>query len=267
MIGSRAIHRALRVALSQFRLCALQAMQYRVQFWTEGVLGLLWSLLGVVPLFIAVEHRGAVAGWDVAGLVTLTGMFGIVSGLFGALIQPALAETMAQIRRGSFDYLLLRPVDGMVSAMTSMFNPWRLLEALVGAALVFAGLAQHGALSPSGIAEGAAMLMFGIVIMYALGVLIVAASFRALRLENLTFLLESMLDFGRWPVGVFRGLLKALLTFVFPLAIMTTFPAMAMRGEVDASIWGVSLGVTAVFVIVARLGWNAGVQRYTSASS
>lgn len=263
--------RAFRAARAQFRLCVLQALQYRVQFWTEGVLGLAWSLLGVVPLLIAVEQRGAVAGWGWPALIVLTGVFTVISGVFGALIQPSLAETMAHIRRGSFDYLLLRPVDGMISAVTCMYNPWRLLEVVVGACMIAVGLSRQGGdVSAAAVGEGVALLMMGISLLYALGILVVAASFRALRLENLTFLLESLLDFGRWPIGVFRGLVKAALTFIFPLAVLTTFPAEAMLGRFggtrDATLL-VAISVTVVFWIAARLAWRGGVRSYTSASS
>ena len=96
---------AMRVAAAQFRLGMLRALQYQVQFWTEGVLGVAWSLMGIAPLLVAVQARGEVAGWGVSGLMVLTGMFTIMSGIYGALVQPALAESMAHIRRGSLDCL------------------------------------------------------------------------------------------------------------------------------------------------------------------
>ncbi len=258
---------ALRVAAAQFRLCVLQALQYRVQFWTEGVLRVAWSLMGIAPLWVAVQHRGEVAGWGVGGLMVLTGMFTIMSGIYGAMVQPALAESMAHIRRGSLDYLLLRPVDAMVSCLTSMYSPWRMLEVLVGGGLVGYGVYREGVFSWEGLAMGGALGVLGVVVLYAMGVLMLAASFRALRLENLTFMLEAMLDFGRWPVGVFRGLLKAFFTFMFPLAVITTFPAAAILGRSQAGTFTVAVAVTLAFVFAARLAWNRGVRHYTSASS
>jgi hypothetical protein len=63
----------------------------------------------------------------------------------------------------------------------------------------------------------------GLLALYALGVLVLCASFRAMQLQNLTFLMEAVLDFGRWPAQVFRGALRVVFTYVVPLAVMTTY--------------------------------------------
>jgi ABC-2 type transport system permease protein len=99
---------------AQLRMSVLAALQYRLGFWTEGVLGIVWSALGVVPLLVAVEHRGTVEGWNAWELVVLTGCFTLVLGLFGTLLQPALIASMNHIRFGTLDYVLLRPADALV---------------------------------------------------------------------------------------------------------------------------------------------------------
>src|SRR5690606_14926110 len=73
-----------RLVAAQLKMSVLTALQYRLGFWTEGVLGLLWSALGIAPLFIAVEHLGSVEGWGRGELVVLTGCFTMLSGLFTA---------------------------------------------------------------------------------------------------------------------------------------------------------------------------------------
>ena len=41
----------------------MAALEYRTGFWSQGVMGLLWSLAGVIPLWVALEHRSELAGW------------------------------------------------------------------------------------------------------------------------------------------------------------------------------------------------------------
>ena len=60
------------------------------------------------------------------------------------------------------------------------------------------------------------------------GVLVLCASFRALQLQALTYVMEALMDFGRWPAQVFPPLLRALFTFVIPLLVMTSYPAEAL---------------------------------------
>jgi ABC-2 type transport system permease protein len=264
----RAATRHLRLLGAQLRISLLAALEYRVGFWTDGVLGLAWNLGGVVPLLVAFDHRQDVAGWGPWEIVLLTGFFLIISGTFASSVQPAIAQSMAHIRDGTLDYVLLRPVDGLLSCLLSAFQPWCLLEVLTGTGLAIVASIQLG-LSPS--LEQLAMLVLvlasGLVSLYAIGVLILAASFRALELENLTFLMETLLDFAHWPISVFRGPLKLVFTFVVPFAVMTSYPAQSLIGELErGQVLGALLSA-GTLAVLARMAWLRGVRGYTSASS
>ena len=138
----------MRLAGAQLRVSTQAALEYRVGFWTEGIVGVLWSLGGVVPLLVALDHRPTVAGWTAWEVALLTGFYLIFAGLYAALLQPAIAESMAHIRRGTLDYLLLRPVDAMVSCLLAAFEPWALLQVLAGVGLAVVAAMQLE-LSPS----------------------------------------------------------------------------------------------------------------------
>ena len=258
----------LRFGAAALRLSTQAALEYRVGFWTEGVVGLAWSLGGVVPLLVALDHREDVAGWGPWQIVMLTGFFLIIAGVFASAVQPAVSESMAKIRRGTLDYLLLRPVDGLASCMLAAFEPWSLIEVLAGIGLVIAAtlrlqlepsLAQLGAL--------ALVLGCGLVSLYALGVLILAASFRALQLQNLTFLMETLLDLAHWPISVFRGPLKLVFTFVLPFAVMTSYPAQSLLGQLGSTQLLGAVATAAALAGLARLVWLRALRGYTSASS
>src|SRR5690606_31282322 len=88
--GRGSLHRHARLVAVQLRIRTLAALEYRAGFWTGGVLGLFWSLGGVIPLVVALEHRPDVAGWTPWALAMLIGCHMIVNGLFGAVVQPAL---------------------------------------------------------------------------------------------------------------------------------------------------------------------------------
>jgi ABC-2 type transport system permease protein len=260
--------RHLRLLAAQLRISMLAALEYRVGFWTDGVLSVAWALGGVVPLIVAFDHRQDIAGWGPWEIVLLTGFYLIMSGTFASSVQPAISEAMTHIRDGTLDYVLLRPVDGLLSCLLAAFQPWCLLEVLTGVGLATVASVQLG-LSPS--IEQLAMLVLvlasGLISLYAIGVLILAASFRALELQNLTFLMETLLDFAHWPISVFRGPLKLVFTFVVPFAVMTSYPAQSLIGELGREQVLGALVSAATLAVLARLAWLRGVRGYTSASS
>jgi ABC-2 type transport system permease protein len=263
-----AVSRHLRLIGAQLRVSTMAALEYRVGFWTEGVVGLAWSIGGVVPLIVAFEHRSDVAGWGPWQIVLLTGFFLIISGVYASAVEPAVSRSMTQIRTGTLDYVLLRPVDALASCLTAQFEPWSVIEILTGIGLVIAATIQLE-LSPSlGQIGGLAVVLgSGLLSLYALGVLMLSASFRALELQNLTSLMETFLDFAHWPISVFRGPLKLVFTFVVPFAVMTSYPAQSL---IEGLAWGQLLGAVGTalaLTICARLVWGRALRGYTSASS
>ncbi len=267
MSAGRSAGYYLRLIGGQLRMSVLAALQYRLGFWTEGILGIVWSALGMAPLLVAVEHLDAVEGWNVWQLLLLTGCFTLVSGLFSALLQTALIESMNHIRKGTLDYVLLRPADAMVLCLITAFAPWRLVEASGGLVLIIVALTRLGAPGVVDVIAALGIGLAGLVALWALGVMVLCASFRAVQLQNLTYLMEAVLDFARWPATVFRGFLRILFTFVVPLAVMTTYPAQALLGEVAWTTVATALVTSGLLMLLARLLWLRSLKGYTSASS
>jgi ABC-2 type transport system permease protein len=264
----RRLRRYLRLAAAQLQISIQAALEYRVGFWTLGIVNVLWSLGGVVPLIVALDHLPTVAGWSPWEVALLTGFYMMFSGIYSAFLSPAISASMSRVRDGTLDYLLLRPVDGLVSCLLAAFEPWSLLEVLPGIALAVTAAVQLD-LSPSLAEFGALALVLacGIVSLYAIGVLMLAASFRALALENLTYLMETLLEFAHWPVSVFRGPLKLLFTFVVPFAVMTSYPAQSLMAVLGPRQLLGAVATAVGLAVIARLAWRRAVRGYTSASS
>ena len=46
---------------------------------------------------------------------------------------------------------------------------------------------------------------------------------------------------------------------------MTTYPALALFGRIDAGRVVIALAIAAVFLVLSRLAWRRSVKQYTSA--
>ncbi|HEY1334812.1 MAG TPA: ABC-2 family transporter protein, partial [Myxococcaceae bacterium] len=104
-------------------------------------------------------------------------------------------------------------------------------------------------------------------LLYSLWILTVSAAFYVVKIDNLTNLFNSIFDAARWPVEVFRGVIRWLFTFIVPLALMTTFPAQAMLGRLPLTALAWSVVGAGVFGWLSRRVWLSSIARYTSASS
>jgi ABC-2 type transport system permease protein len=262
------MRRYLRLAGVQLRISAAAGMSYRADFLLEGAMALAWMGLTLLPLLVLYEGRTSVAGWDAPSALIVIAYFMGCRAVLEGVVSPSLVDLVERIRSGAFDYVLLKPVDAQALISASRFEPWKIFDLLGAIGLVIYAFARRG--EPPAIADialGLALFATGILAMYSVWILCAAASFWVVRLDNLTYLLGAIFDTARWPVQVFRGAWRFVFTFVIPVAVMTTFPAMALLGRLDAQHALATTGGTAVLLLLSRLMWRRAIRSYTSASS
>ncbi|HEX4204665.1 MAG TPA: ABC-2 family transporter protein, partial [Ktedonobacteraceae bacterium] len=129
------------------------------------------------------------------------------------------------------------------------------------------GLDDLGAL-PSlwGVLGWLVLMVVGMVIAWASRVLVACISLWVPSIE-LDVLYSAFWQFGRYPVEIYRQPLRFFLTYVLPFAFLATFPTSVLTGRIGLllPLLGVVVGFAAV--VVVQLVWNAGLRRYTSATS
>ena len=104
-------------------------------------------------------------------------------------------------------------------------------------------------------------------ILYSLWIVMIAFTFWFVKFDNNVTILQALLDTGRYPASVYPLWLRLIVTFVVPIAVATTVPMQALRGELSAWQVLMFLGVGAASVLLASQVWKAGVRRYSGASS
>ncbi len=260
--------RYVRLLLLQLRMSLTQSAQYRWDFLLQGALSIVWDVLGVVPLYVALHHRPSVEGWTFEQALIVVGWFTLLKAVLDGAINPSLTAVVEHIRKGTLDFILLKPADAQFLVSTAKFEPWRVVDLFAGSAIVaWAFWLMRRAPQPLGIALALALLAVAVVLLYSMWIMVIAAAFWVVRLDNLSYLLSSLLDFGRWPVSIFKGILRVIFTLVIPIALMTTYPAEALLGRLALRTALVSIGGSIVFAFIGRIVWTRAIGRYTSASS
>lgn len=246
----------------------LAQMQYRFDFILELVMACFWVLWNVAPLWVVYEVRPEVAAFTFEEATLVMSAFLILKALIEGLISPNLLQVVEHIRKGTLDFVLLKPVDSQLLVSTARFLPSKLVYLLAGLGLLGWALGRlETAPSVSALASAAALLFSGAVLLYALWLLVICSAFWFVRVDNLSYLFNSLFDAARWPIGIFRGWVKVVLTFVLPIALMTSYPAKAALGTLDLSAGLVALGFAAAVFLAARRVWMIAVRSYASASS
>lgn len=256
----------LRVFGMQLKTSLIKAAQYRFDFVMGLVMAAFWTSSSIVPLFVLFANRTSIGGWSWYEALIVVGWFNILKGVLDSIIQPALTQAVEHIRKGTLDFVLLKPLDAQFLVSTSTFEFKELADSVAGIGIVIYALAQSGHV-PSACDIALTLLIFvcAVAILYSIWVLVMSLAFVFVKIDNLSFLFSSVFDAARWPSTIYRGTVAFVFTFVLPLALMTTYPSLALLHRISLTQVLLPCAVAAVFLIVSRLVWSRSVGGYTSA--
>ena len=262
------MRRALAIVRAQLRASLALALQYRLEFLVEGALAILWIAVTLVPVLVVFGTRDAVEGWTFPEMLLVLGWFVALKGVLEGAVSPSLTAVIEHVRKGTLDFVLLKPADAQLLVSVAKLEPWRIVD-LVGAGLIFAyAFGRLGRAPTAGeVLAAGAMLLGALLVLYSIAILVVSIAFFAVRVDNLLYLFQSVFDVARWPSTIFRGFLAVLFTYVLPLALMTTYPALALLGRLRVGTALGALAGTVAFAAFARAVWSVSIRKYTSASS
>lgn len=245
-----------------------QALAYRADTVLNVVLNLFWLGYDLLGLNIIFSNTTSLNGWGIGELIALLGVFRLTNTLMSALIWPNTERFNASIRDGSFDYYLLQPANSQFLVSFSRIVVWRAWEIGLSGVLIGVGIrmGQH-ITTPLNVLSFLVLALGGVSVLYSLWIVMIAFTFWFIKFDNNVTILQALMDAGRYPTTVYPTWLRLIVTFIIPIAVATTVPVQALRG--DLVWWQVLmyLGIAVASVLFSSWVWKAGVRRYSSASS
>jgi ABC-2 type transport system permease protein len=245
-----------------------RAMEFRAQFFAGIVSYLIWS--GVSLLFIEVVFGkvGPVAGWSRHEMWVLYGSFLVLESLCYGVLGPNMWRFSTMVRDGSLDLALTRPVNTQFLVSLRYLDPNGVLNALVGLALVGAGLwkVEHWP-SLAAWLLWLALLACGFVMAYAIWFLCVTISIWAIKLEGISVVFDPLMQVARFPLQIYPQRMQWVLLTILPAAFLTTFPAQALLGRASAAVLLPALALAAFLLFCSHRFFNFALKYYGSASS
>jgi ABC-2 type transport system permease protein len=245
-----------------------QELAYRTDTMINALLSLMWLGWELLSLSIIFSNTPQLGGWGPGELVTLLGVWRLVNTLMVAIIWPNTERFNASVRDGSLDYTLLLPVNSQFVVSFSRIVLWRVWDIGLAVLLLGAGVRMSGATTaPLQVVSFLLLTISGALIIYSLWIVLIACTFWFVKFDNNVTILHALMDSGRYPATIYPAWLRLIITFVVPIAVATTVPLQALRGEL--SWWQVLLflAVGAVSLVVAAQVWRSGVRHYSGASS
>jgi ABC-2 type transport system permease protein len=231
----------------------------------DSALELGTALAGLALIF---AHTSTLGGWGPDELVALIGVYFLLGGVIGLVIQPGMEQLTEAVRDGTLDFTLAKPEDAQLLVSVWRVEIWKMIDVGLGLVVLGIGLARLGQrVGVAEVAAFAAALVAGAIIVYSFWLILATTAFWLVRVENILVIFQSVYEAGRWPVSIYPGWLRFALTFLVPVAFAITVPAQALAGRLTLAVLGGAWAFAVVLFAAARLFWRIGVRHYSGASS
>ncbi len=230
-------------------------------------LSFIGGIAGVAILFSRVQ---VVRGWTYPQALALLGVYLLVGALRDLCIGPSL-DTLGglygEVFEGRFDFTLLKPAPTQFLVSFRSWRPWAVADLALSLLVLGTALARLGQqLSPWGLVTFAASLAVSLTLVYAI-LLLLASGIFWYQGTPLMWIFDSVMQMGRYPVGIYPGWLKLMLTWFVPIGFITTVPAQTLTGQVAPAALLGGAALAAGLAVVASLFLRLSLRRYAGASS
>ncbi|HYN87983.1 MAG TPA: ABC-2 family transporter protein [Ardenticatenaceae bacterium] len=258
----------LKVLATLLKINVQQDLAYRADTLINFLVNLMWLGWELLSLRIIFSNTATLGGWGPGEMVALLGVFRLVNTLMIAVIWPNTQKFNQGVRDGSLDYTLLLPMNSLFLISFSRVVVWRVWDVVLASVLIVAGIRMSGGgTAPGNLAGFVLLVVSGAAILYSLWIVMIGVTFWFVKFDNNVTILQALLEAGRYPTTVYPAWLRVIVTFVVPVAVATTVPVRALRGDLSTVQVLLFLGVGVASVVVASRVWKAGVRRYSGASS
>ena len=255
--------------LSSFLKVNIQmALAYRADTVVNILLNIMWLGWELLSLNIIFSNTTTLGGWGLGELIALLGVFRLVNTMMFALIWPNTEKFNQSIRDGSMDYTILQPINSMFLVTFSRITVWRVWDLVLAIILIVVGINMTGGTTtPFNIQTFMLLAITGTIIIYSLWIVLIALTFWFTKFDNNVTILHALLDAGRYPATVYPAWLRVIVTFIIPVAVATTIPLQALRGELGPSQIVLFIAISIASFWIATRVWKRGLKQYSGASS
>lgn len=259
----------LTVLRALFKLNVQQELAYRLDTLVNILTSVMWLGWELIGLSIIFSNTNSIGGWRIGDLLALLGVFRLLNTFMQGIVWPNTEKFNQGIREGNLDYTFLLPVNSQFMVSFSRIVIWNSWNLVIGVGLIGIGLFAAGGEPPT-LGNTATFLLLTItggLVVYSLWIALIALTFWFTKFDNNVTLMQALMDTGRFPSIVYPIWLRIIVTFVIPIAIATTIPLQALRGELEGWQIAAALGAAGLAVFLSAQLWKAGVRRYSGASS
>ena len=231
----------------------------------DSLLNLAVNITFFQVLYLNVDSIG---GWDSLEILMLVGVSQLITAILYTLFMNNLPRIQKYVFYGELDYILLKPCDEQFYISLRYFY-----FAGIPSIIFSIGLILYTTIQLNLDVQIVTIFVFiiyilcSVIICYSIWLFIMSLSILVLKVDQIHELFLSSLKFTEYPKGIYKGGIRLILLYIFPLVTVSNVPVEWYLKKIDIihSIYIILLAV--LFFVFSRKFWKFSLQKYASASA
>jgi len=228
-----------------------------------------WFALQLCFIGVIYLHTETIGTWTQWQVVLLVGASHFIQQIYQAFFLVNCLNLSELVRQGKLDFLLMLPVNTRFVVSLRQVDLGGFVNAASAVGVMgYAARQLHLTPSAAQLAGFLALCVVGILIHYCLMFMLATVSFWTVRAQGIVFGYYNLFNIARMPDDAFRGVFRAVFTFVLPVLLISNVPVRLLTDTLQSAAWlWLLLALALVCAVVSEWVWRASLRRYRSASS
>lgn len=253
-----------------FKLCELnlkKLLVYRASFFISFVLMGVWVTAYITLIEVIFYHTSTLAGWNKGQVLLIMSFYYLVQNLGDIFFKDNFEDFGQNVREGELDFKIVKPAP---LRLLSFF--WEIRFDHAAGVMVTLFLFLYAVqnlttpLSAKFVVIGLGFVVASLILYFSILSIIATLTFWVQRNETFNMLIFNVSQLSRYPRQIYRHLVGKILTFGIPIALIASVPAEVALQFDNKNLPLYFLLLTVLFYIGARIFWNFGLKKYTSAN-
>jgi ABC-2 type transport system permease protein len=260
--------RYLRLWLSFLKYSWMADMEYRTNIVVRVFGEFFWYGVQLSVFEVLYLHADKISGWDIHDMRVFMGTLFVSDVIYMVLLSENVDNMWSIVRRGDLDLYLVKPVNAqfMVSfRKVSVSYIANFILCLGYLAWAIANL--HQPISAIQILSYSVLILFGVVVMYALRFMFITVMVAFQDAGQIQFIWHQLHRLATRPDVLYPRYLRFFVLILFPVGFMASVPSRILVEGLRPELLIGAPVVSLTLLYLSNRAWEGALKRYSSASS
>lgn len=256
------------IFISLFKISFISDLEFRTNFAARIFADILWYLGQIVTFEVLFAHTPKLGEWNIEQVRFFLGVLFLSDALFMVFFHENFNNFSDKVVKGNLDFILTKPANSQFLVSLYKISTAYLGNIILSLAWLMWSFLQ---LPVPDWGRLALMLLIyipaALILHYSCRIIFITTSFYFTRADSFQYIWHQLYRFCLRPDSIYPGVLRIVLIYVFPLAVVASVPASVVLGG-DHGFSLVYTPITCLgFLWLSHKFWQISLKQYSSASS